>query len=131
MATHRLTSQIAISCRGLLHDLQETDDTQYERLWGVQRSSHQIMRQIQDLASFAHAPDHQSRPVSHLPPVAQSPRNTRHGVPVPDNIVARLEQNNPQAAEQAAKDMAAIRARTHGNVQKPFVDDRRKERERR
>jgi hypothetical protein len=63
-------------------------------------------------------------------PTSHSPSYTRSGIPPPDDIIARLEQSNPQAAEQAAKDMAAIRARTHGNVQKPFIEDRRHDRDR-
>jgi hypothetical protein len=86
------------------------------------------MGQIQDLASSVNTPL-PPRVVSNagpsFPPSAR-PASSGHGQ---NDIIARLQKSNPQAAEQAARDMAAIRARTHGNAQKAPSTDKGKDRE--
>lgn len=120
--------QIAATTRELLYNLEGPQETRRERLWKVQRATHQIMGQIQDLATSVNIPlppRVSSNAGPSFPPSAR-PVSSGHGL---NDIIARLQKSNPQAAEQAARDMAAIRARTHGNAQKAPGTDKGKERE--
>lgn len=119
--------QIAASTQELLYNLEGPQESRRERLLKVQRSSYQILNQIHDLANFADSP----LPVPGVPPASnyQPVTNQSSSSLGPDDVIARLHQSNPEAAEQAARDMAAIRARTHGNIPKPPAADKGKERE--
>lgn len=93
------------------------------------RASHEIVDQLKDLAY--HASWQRQPPGPTQTPLLAHPTGM-HPNPDPSStldVVTRLERTNPEAAAQAARDMAAIRARTHGNFLNPPAEESRKERE--
>ena len=104
----------------LLSELEGPPETRRERLRRVQRSSHGILRQVEDLENFANA-SFPGRALSSARPAYQHLHASSASANRTNDPITRLQQTDPQAAEQAARDMAAIRARTHGNGQRPLA----------
>ena len=93
------------------------------------RASHEIVEQLQDLAYQTTWPRQPPGLTQNALPSQPPGIQPRSDSPSTLDVVARLERTNPGAAAQAARDMAAIRARTHGTFPNPAVEDNRKERE--
>ncbi|KAJ9093438.1 hypothetical protein QFC21_006469 [Naganishia friedmannii] len=123
--------EIATNCLEILQNLEGTENSRQQRKRRMVRASHEIVDQLQDLAYHGTWPTQPPGPTygAHL---AQAPGMHNPGSDFPMSssldVVARLERTNPEAAAEAARDMAAIRARTHGTFPDPPVEENRKER---
>ncbi|KAJ9108097.1 hypothetical protein QFC19_002562 [Naganishia cerealis] len=125
----RRCEEIATNCREILQNLEGTEDTRQHRRRRLVRASLEIVEQLQYLVNLSTPSRHPAGPsqgtvLSQTPTIRSSLDFTSHL-----DVVARFEQMNPEAAEQAARDMAAIRARTHGTFPKQAEEESKKEKD--